>query len=100
MAPKKKNLFSTCNTESEIMKRLFELSSTDKYSRPELLSMSNIRRSELEDKSINKIVLQKVIIPKDKEIVMNDRVRGMITFSSNPKESSEFEFLGEGMVRL
>lgn len=42
------NPFSSCTTDNEIMKALFELNASKAYSREELIKFSQERRAELE----------------------------------------------------
>jgi hypothetical protein len=94
------NLFESCKTESDIMKRLFELSSSDKYTRVELLSMSNARRSELQNSQPKGLDFKKVSVSEENTQAYNESAKKLVSFSDNPKGSSVFEFLPNGMVRF
>ena len=93
-------LFDYCITESDIMKKLFELSSTNKYSRNELVKLANIKRDEIQNKISPEIELIKMILPEDEGQRINEVAKSLILFSNNPKNSSNFEFLGESRVRF
>lgn len=94
------NLFASCKTESEIMKRIFELSGTGKYSRPELLHMSNARRAELQSQQVPGIEFIKIVIPEAPPQIMNELARQSVVIMGDPKGSSTFEFLPDGRVKF
>lgn len=94
----KKNVFDTCETETDIMRRLFEMSSNKDYTRAELLEMAEERRANITNKE-HKLDFKKVIIPETKQYNNVDAKVSTIlsgTATTNPV----FEFLGEGMVKF
>lgn len=92
------DLFKSCKTEAEIMKRIFELSSNGNYSRTELLHLSNERRSELQKEQAEGIKFNKIVIPETPPQSINDIARQSVIILGDPKESSTFEFLSDGRV--
>lgn len=94
------NIFKTCRTDSEIMKRLFELSSSGKYSRVELLNMSNERRSELKKENNSTIVFNKIVLPETPSSSINEVARQSVIIIGDPKSSSTFEFLPDNRVKF
>lgn len=94
------NIFKACKTESEIMKRLFELSSSDKYSRQQLLHMAGERRAELKSEQTHAVKFVKVVLPESPPQTMNEIARNSVIITGDPKASSMFEFLSDGRVRF
>lgn len=94
------NPFSNCNTDAEIMKMVFELSATKKYSRQQLNIMASFRREEIKEKvKANTLSIEKVVVPSTgyESEGLNS---GFVVFSQNFKNSSTFEFLGSGKVKF
>ena len=59
--------FKDCNSNKEIMKRVFELSASKEISRGEINKLADKRRKELEAGKKNKtLTIKKVIIPSGK----------------------------------
>lgn len=94
------SLFDSCTTESDVMKRMFELSATNNYSRNELVHLANIKRAELQSSLSSEVELIKIVIPENEGQRVNEVAKSLISFSENPKVSSNFEFLGNGKVRF
>lgn len=92
------NVFNSCKTESEIMKRIFELSGSDKYTRVELLQMANERRAELKNENSSSLVFHKVVLPETPEQNMNELARQSVVILGDPKGSDVFEFMPDGRV--
>lgn len=94
------NIFKSCKTESEIMKRIFELSSGGEYTRVELLHMSNERRAELQNEKKSTVVFHKIVLPETPSQNINNIARQAVVIMGDPKGSSTFEFLPDGRVRF
>lgn len=92
------NPFSRCNTQAEIMKMIFELSAQKKYTRQQLNVMAAARREELLSVQKSGVELVKISVPT--EDVFQTMKDMFITFTSNPRISRTFEFLGSGLVRF
>lgn len=92
--------FDVCTTEAEIMKKIFELSAQDKYSRPELLSLSSKRREELKGMRSSTLVMQKIIIPEQISPSVNTNVVESLVIIDDPKTSPSISFTKEGKYIL
>lgn len=95
------NPFEKCTTDAEIMKLRFELANDPNYTRQQLNILAAQRREEIKDNTNknNSINLEKIIIPTESVFIASN-VNDFMVFSSNAKNSTTFEFLGNGMVRF
>lgn len=94
------NIFNNCNTDSEVMKEFFRLAETGEYDRRELVMLSNRRREEIKNKLSPNINLIKIIIPKEKQVSINEHSKGITIIGPNSKSSTTFEFLGDNMIKF
>lgn len=93
---KEDKLFSSCNSEKEIMAMLFKLAEENKYPRQQLLGLANKRRNELKgNKEVNLKVIRFVVeYPAEPEV--NGFVAQSLIVNSNSARSSNFSFISGG----
>lgn len=92
------NPFDNCKNDSEVMKLMFELSSSDKFTSEQIRLMALKRRQELavSSKKSSYSIKRVSLLKTDYDKLPADKTIQVI----NPLSGNSFEFLGDGIVRF
>lgn len=95
------NPFDRCSTDSEIMKMVFELSSTGKYTRQQLNVMAARRREEIKGTTPDtSIKLIKIAVPESNVFKSRGLDRSRLMIDMSFQTSGCFEYICKGIVKF
>lgn len=92
------NVFNSCKTDSEIMRKTFELSGINTFSRDEIMKMANERRKELEGNTKKSSIIVKNLNYNIKKETL-DR-NGLLFVTKNYNTSNEVKLMNNGGVTI